>query len=223
MNPSVAAVMLVSGRPEMVKRAIDAFRAQTYDRKFLMLYDTGEHDALVESVEVPGFIEGCWRANYCRTIGALRNDANGFTTGDVIVHWDSDDWSHPERIAEQVALLKSSKKQCVGYREMLFWRDPEAWLYSNPRHQYCLGTSLCYWRSVWEARPFPDMPKAKGATGEDTEWLRGVDSAGIRAGDRMIASIHGGNTQYYGDDLIQPPFWRRVPDSDEYCREVMTL
>jgi hypothetical protein len=187
---------------------------------------------------------------------------------DIILHWDSDDWSHPNRIAEQVALLESSGKQCVGYRDMLFWRlcpgcwtgnswlplcpkccphckglGGEAWLYANRQPTYCLGTSLCYWRSVWEAKPFPDLPKGKGSTGEDTQWLQGLDSLGVssvasqdvagapawqtqvEAKDqpRMIASVHGANTMPYDARLFASPEFRRTPEWDELCRATMAL
>jgi len=204
----------------------------------------------------------------------LRNYANGvenywYGKADIICHWDSDDWSHPRRIEEQVALLQASGKECVGYRDMLFWnhlldagKSPtltdgekrlnlnaggECWLYSNNDPRYCLGTSLCYWRRVWEARPFPDEPKRKGGTGEDVKWLEGVKSLGassiemsviesdwkageVREGNRvldfsprMIASIHGGNTQAYDLVVGQSPSWRRAPEWDAHCRGRMAL
>ena len=42
---------------------------------------------------------------------------------EVFVHFDSDDLSHPNRIAEQVAFLQSSGADVVGYNQMLFWND----------------------------------------------------------------------------------------------------
>ena len=56
-------------------------------------------------------------------IGTLRNLANERSNTDILIHWDDDDYSHPNRIAEQVALLQSSGADVVGYREMLFWRE----------------------------------------------------------------------------------------------------
>jgi hypothetical protein len=174
-QPTVCAVMLVNGRPEMVKRAVASFRAQTYDptRRFLLVFDSGK---------VPVKPSGCDSENEERvdahalgnvTIGRLRNEANETANHfDIIVHWDSDDVSHPRRIEEQVALLQASGKACVGYRDALFW-DTRAnevasdigtqcstpgvsWLYSNPDPRYCLGASMCYWREAWEAMPFQD-------------------------------------------------------------------
>jgi hypothetical protein len=197
--------MLVNGRPEMVRRAVKSFKAQTYVPALL-----AEIDGLPRM-----------------TIGEMRNKANAMCVSDIIVHWDSDDWSHPNRIAEQVALLQSSGADCVGYREMLFWRTPagEAWRYANPEQNFCLGTSLCYWRHVWERKPFEALPAAPGGTGEDWKWQQGLKRTAVSAmayKPRMIASIHGGNTSDYSilDNPKQRSF-RRIPHWDEHCRKVM--
>ena len=52
----------------------------------------------------------------------LRSAREGHAA-DILVHLDDDDYSHPNRIAEQVVLLQSSGADCVGYREMLFWQN----------------------------------------------------------------------------------------------------
>jgi hypothetical protein len=160
-----------------------------------------------------------------------------------VCHWDDDDWSHPNRIAEQVALLQATEADCVGYNEMLFWRERaperpgESWLYSNQNPRYALGTSLCYWRLAWEARPFQDINH-----GEDTEWLKGVRCEAVSSGKpssraiysadviSMIARIHSGNSssaynpREMAENAGMPPSerqWSRVPAWDKVCREVM--
>ncbi len=266
-EPLVCAVCLTHDRPEMTKRAVECFRAQTYGptRRYLVILDTGEEGSFRLTASDSENEIHDWRPSEReRTVGSLRNYANAYVgNADVIVHWDSDDWSHPARIAEQVALLQSSGKECVGYRDMLFWRpDPcvpweivsctcgnryprsgapcpqchrypkgEAWLFTSGHPKYCLGTSLCYWRWVWERLPFEDVQ-----TGEDYAWLKGVDSLGERShagwhsdkpGARMIASIHGGNTspvykrEYLEGSEAQRGEWRRVPAWDSYCRGIM--
>lgn len=183
-EPTVACVMLSRCRPEMVKRAWASYRKQTYADRVMVQYDNDGG----------------------KSIGALRNTANALTGCDIICHWDSDDWSHPNRIAEQVALLQSSGAECVGYDEMLFWRDPttgdkeifarvarragmpesmpdwgEAWLYrENGSHGvkgYAIGTSMCYWRKTWEQFPFPDY----SAGCDDWYWATGDMKKGMRA------------------------------------------
>ncbi len=263
-NPSVCAIMLANGRPAMVERALKSFYAQTYPGAWLLVYDTSPEPLKIEPPSGSTVIYVGAGPGLPSTIGRLRNEANNMgDAADILIHWDSDDWSHANRIAEQVELLQSSGKQCVGYRNMLFWRDAqairmaeehdqwtgEAWLYTETAASYCLGTSLCYWRKTWEARPFPDLPKVRGGKGEDTEWLRGVDALGVsmlggalanapmaneRTKDRplgpnlgygiaprMIASIHGGNTSTQYEHIAQSHNWLRAQLWDSYCRERM--
>lgn len=200
-QPIVCAVMLTRDRPEMARRAVECFRAQTYPAKRLYVFDSGETpdiDCLPQnftdySIAYHRSASGGRRAAATRisTIGELRNLANGWCAADgnsdILVHWDDDDWSHPTRIAEQVALLQASGADCVGYREMLFWRDVQrpsrlappanirqAWLYYNPLPSYALGTSLCYWRKAWEQRPFEAT-----SLGEDARFVAGLKCVGV--------------------------------------------
>lgn len=257
-DPLVCAVMLTRDRPAMAKRAVECFRRQSYDNKKLLIWDTGLDRAFTykwhlldnEHVteDVPDF-----------AIGELRNRANGWPyteDAQIIMHWDSDDWSHPNRVAEQVALLQSGDLDAVGYNEMLFWRATphvvtervgdiritkhgieadvrphgQAWLYRNNDPRYCIGTSLCYWRKTWEAKPFnPKLPERCGGTGEDTEWIRGLRTRAMsslvpRLGESpmMIATIHGSNTQDYSG-IETAHNWTRVPEWDGVCRKTMEL
>ncbi len=202
-KPTVAAVMLANGRPEMVARAAKSFRAQTYERKRLLVYDTGADAGAtgdirhrLQHTKGEGY---AYERSASYSIGTLRNRANTCIRADILIHFDSDDWSHPNRIAEQVALLQSSGAECVGYDEMLFWREPrhateqeiraaglhpspgveirdigliidgEAWLYRSQLRDYAIGTSMCYWRKTWERHPFPD--RSEGC--DDLYWHTG--------------------------------------------------
>jgi hypothetical protein len=236
--------MLANGRPEMVARAVKSFLAQSFHGARLLVFETGP----VPIVRDPSWSVD-WATNYghVASIGALRNAANTCVGADILLHWDSDDWSHPNRIAEQVALLQSSGAECVGYNEMLFWRvapcgrndctgggcckGSEAWLYHSAVPNYAVGTSMCYWREAWERNPFPD--RSEGC--DDLYWFnRGVKIASVSAipddtrmvpgwkmHPRMIASIHGGNTCARIDAAQRE--WTRVPEWDSYAREAMRL
>jgi len=220
-NPTVVAVMLTADRPEYARRAVECFRRQTYPAKRLLIYDTGTDDAEDCPGDYPLVI---WipEESRGRTIGELRNAANSHVEGvevdlsagtskdcgaDILIHWDDDDYSHPNRIAEQVALLQSSGADVVGYRECLFWRERqpienldakfgierrtnfaipgEAWLYSNPDPRYCLGTSLCYWRKTWERKPFEATSQ-----GEDVRFCTGLKCVGVPTGP-MLGKLTG--------------------------------
>lgn len=266
-EPLVCAILLTKDRPEMAKRAVECFRSQTYQNKHLLVVDN------VSEPDRPGGVVEYYAAppERYKTIGELRNFANSHAAGaDILIHWDDDDWSHHNRISEQVALLQASGKQAVGYRDMLFWRyeravpwdtvscgcgnryprsgapcpqchqypNGEAWLYSSTDPRYCLGTSLCYWREVWEKRPFKAISR-----GEDFEFQKELDRVGVTSigqeihrsqqfivdaphQPRMIASIHGGNHVVYEPEKSAPPpagNWKRVPEWDDYCRKTMSL
>ncbi len=254
-QPTVCAVMLTADRPELARRAVECFRQQTYDpsRRMLLIYDSGEEpfresspsDAENELHLEPSPWNGqdTFESPLRRaTIGELRNEAITETPASIIIHWDDDDYSHPARIAEQVALLQSSGADVVGYREMLFWREGanesvaygrepelrsgEAWLYSNSNPTYALGTSLCYWRKTWEQKPF-----AATSVGEDLQFITGLKCVGVssRGGadyfrDRMmIARIHAGNssTAYQPEKMARASEWKRVPEWDAHCRSIM--
>ena len=247
-EPSVCALLLTADRPHLARRAVESFRRQTYPAKRLFGLDSSANST-------PGLPWGdsdstvMWVPALDLPIGGLRNyalhAALGWHEFEIVVHFDDDDWSHPNRIAEQVELLQSSGADVVGFREMLFWRegqllagDPskwhgEAWLYSNPNPGYALGTSLCYWRRTWERKPFPAT-----SFGEDIQFCTGLKVCGVsyrtvewhgnwhveqEYEPRMIARIHAGNTStaYTPAKMAAAREWRRVPEWDKYCRRTL--
>lgn len=229
--PTVVAVMLTRDRAELTKKAVAWFEAQTYKPARLVILDTSRESM----TRYCGHYQKVALYFEPRTIGTLRNDANSLGDEDIIVHWDSDDYSHPNRIAEQVAFLQETGAQAVGYNALLFARipppqRPEVWLFSYSKvwRNKVLGTSLCYWRKTWEAKPFPDEPKNRESSGEDTLWMQGLDVRGcssLRDGvPRMIARIHGANFGAYDiEGAIKggSQEWKRVPEWDNHVREIL--
>ena len=228
-EPTVCAVMLTANRPELARRAVECFRAQTYPAKRLLILDSGKN--MEPDLDNEDRSEFWVPAPTGLTIGALRNEAAAFWTEyPIIVHWDDDDTSHPNRIAEQVALLQSSGADCVGYNQMLFWdqtkamirvnpsrRGPdgmgalgtvesigEAWLYRNPNPGYTLGTSLCYWRKTWERKPFP-----AANVGEDLLFCTGLNCVGITSMPVATFDI-GKNGDPTNDPKVQPRMIARI-------------
>jgi len=258
--------MLTRDRPGMAARAVASFRTQTYANKRLFVLDNGDGDLLRSTLPFQsGEAWLNWNPARGKSIGVLRNMAAELSyTGlgmpqledelpEIVVHWDSDDVSHPNRIAEQVALLQSSGADCVGYRDMLFWRtgirkqstvgdyieiiDGEAWVFTGGTPNYALGTSLCYWRQTWARKPFLDLSQ-----GVEEKWCDGLKVVSVASmidpcvggaaateisEPRMIASIHGGNTST-GYDIEKyvrdgSKQWQRAPEWDNYCHEGMKL
>lgn len=212
-EPTVTAIMLTCDRPEMTARAVASFEAQTYPRKRLVIYDASQNALTRYGEHFQRYDLGVKR-----TIGALRNLANKYADSDLIAHWDSDDWSHRQRLAEQVALLQASGKQLVGYRELLFWdtrhfnrhvagewQTPapgcenlgEAWIYRHKQANWAAGASFLYTRALWEQQSFPDAPH------EDQRWW--LTPLVSRACVGMSAIVRQGLVNGETTDLGTPP------------------
>lgn len=243
MTPHVTCVCLTADRQKMTDRSVASFLAQTYPNKSLLIVDTGKPRYELSSFHRDVLIIRRENMNGSGTIGTLRNFANGMLkTSEIIAHWDSDDWSHPLRLAWQVNALKSNEAlDAVGYRSMLFYdsrpgriRAEEAppvaseetgqsWLYTSDKPGYALGTSLIYWRRTWEAHPFREDVKF----GEDNEWIKGVnllsDEGFFKDEPAMIAEMHGANLTDHSDVIGNSPNWARVPQWDKSLAERMRL
>ena len=73
-HPLVCAIMLTRDRPAMAARAVECFRRQTYERKFLVVFDTSKH--VVALTQFPESEGHCWLPELrAKSIGALRNQS----------------------------------------------------------------------------------------------------------------------------------------------------
>ena len=125
-------------------------------------------------------------------IGAMRNAGCRLTGGNIIAHFDDDDYSGPDRLRVQVDALLASGKAVAGFRSMRFTDGKQWWEYTG-RAQYALGTSLVYLRSWWAQHPFPEVQVAEDF-GFTEEARRAQQLHVDAAGDLMWATIHPENT-----------------------------
>ena len=213
-EPLTLCLMLVNERRAMVSRAIRAFHSQTYKNKRLLLWNNGPKMGVEEGPAV--VVEGDHKS-----IGAMRNDAVGWALDqwpvDIIAHWDSDDWSHPLRLAEQSSALLGA--ELTGYNDLLIWNETRRkalWYQGAPG--YVVGSSFCYRSAAWRCRRFLDRDN-----GEDTEWQRhfrrDARSSLPDKEARLIAALHPGNSHMHDS----PSFTPGGPEMDAYCRTRMAL
>jgi len=186
--------------------AIRCFLNQTYkDSKLLILTEGSldDYDHLCNGYPYDRIAYS--RCSSGLPTGAKRNAVNALVETELIVHWDDDDWYHPERIAEQVRFLDETGKQVVGWHDLLYYRieDRSLWCYCFQGRQhlpYATGVSMCYRRSWWEKHPFLNDRRVA----EDTAFWLDAKGAGVMAStgrDRGFANIkyivaraHPGNT-----------------------------
>ena len=98
-SPLVSCIMPTYNRRKFVPRALKYFLRQDYEPRELIIIDDGT-DAVQDLIPRDD------RIRYIRlaerlTIGAKRNLACDLAKGDIILHWDDDDWMADWRVSYQ--------------------------------------------------------------------------------------------------------------------------
>jgi glycosyltransferase involved in cell wall biosynthesis len=192
----VSAIMPTRGRKEWAAQALKCFLDQTYPEKELIILDDMDDRSFDEKIgfmwpDVRYFVFPGSRFN----IPYKRNRCCEVAHGETIMHWDSDDWSAPDRMANQVSTLEESGRQVTGFHSMLFYEEHSGrcFKYLNDE-SYALGTSLTYLKSFWQSHPFNETLK----DGEDNQFvkeaMRATQLVSVDAGQLMVARIHPNNT-----------------------------
>jgi glycosyltransferase involved in cell wall biosynthesis len=193
-HPLVSCIMPTHNRRPFVPQAIRLFLDQSYPEKELIILDDGTDS-------VADLIPDDPRVRYERlpakvSIGAKRNLACERARGDIVAHWDDDDWFATTRLDYQVAQLQSSGADLCGIDRMWFF-DPYhqlAWEYihDNPRRPWVAGGSLCYRKRFWADHRFQDCNLS-----EDTHfvWSQPAGRILVLPDNRFYAAlVHPSNT-----------------------------
>jgi glycosyltransferase involved in cell wall biosynthesis len=186
--------MPTADRRRLVPQAIRLFLRQDYPNRELVIVDDGAdgvddlvpEDARIRYVRLTGK----------RVLGAKRNECVEASRGDLIMHWDDDDWMAPHRISTQVEALLAKGAEVCGLTRMLFHEAAtgRTWLYAYPeqRRGWLAGGSMLYTRDFWRQGRFPASQVGSDTRFAWTHDLRGaavVDDLGL-----YVAFVHPGNT-----------------------------
>lgn len=194
-QPLVSCVMPTTARRRLfVPQAIRYFLRQDYPNKELLVVDDGP-DPLAKVVPDDPQVRYI-RLEGTRTLGIKRNLCVEAASGDLIMHWDDDDWTSSQRISYQMEALSRAGAEICGLTQMIFYElaSGRAWLYQYPSGQrpWLAGNSLLYTREFWRRSPFPDVQVAS-----DTRfvWSQKMDRSVAVADYRFyVAMIHPENT-----------------------------
>ena len=208
-QPLVSCIMPTANRRRFVPFAIRQFQEQTYPNKELIVLDDGG-DAVEDLMPDDPSIRYI-RIKGSRTLGAKRNACVEVSRGEIIMHWDDDDWMAPWRIRVQVeALLRHDADICGTNR--LYFYDPVAqqgWEYRYAgQKKWLAGGTFCYRKSLWERHRFLEINN-----GEDTRFIWSVPSGRIHAmpdTSFYVARVHSQNTSKKKTTTRQ---WHRVNSS----------
>jgi glycosyltransferase involved in cell wall biosynthesis len=192
-GPLVSCIMPTANRRAFVGRAIAQFLAQDYPRRELIVIDDGD-------TPVADLMPGHGSVHYLRLdrrapIGAKRNIACELAHGEVIAHWDDDDWMAPGWLGSQVEALLTHGADICGLKEVLFYA-PESrrgWRYTYDGHEpWVYGGTLCYAKQYWARAPFSRID-----VGEDNAFVWSPSPKRIVTNyrsDLYIGIVHRGNT-----------------------------
>lgn len=197
----VSCIMPTHNRREFIPLALTCYLGQDWPHRELVVIDDGTDrvEDLFHDIEGARYLyrtQNDLPAHRPKTpIGTKRNWACEEARGEVIVHWDDDDWSAPGRITDQVNRLLASGKSVTGYNKLLFWHvgRREASRYINDSAVYACGSSLCYRRDWWEKNRF-----AETSNGEDNDFVYKARDArqivSVPGGHMLVARTHSANS-----------------------------
>ena len=199
-------LMPTCNRRSFVPRAIRQFLEQDYPRRELIVLDDG-------SDSVADLIPADPRIRYRRLerrliLGDKRNAAAEMSSGEILLHWDDDDWMAPWRVSYQVRRLLERGADACGL-DRVYFHDPtaqSAWEYSYAGAEpWLYGGSLCYTRSFWAAHRFAALQE-----GEDNDFLWRHRPRILKLPDPSfyVGTVHPSNTSRKSTAAAS---WRPIP------------
>lgn len=220
--PLVTAIMPTRERPDFALQAVRYFLAQDYPNKELVVLEDGTPalaGRLPDDPRIRYVATGLAR----RSIGAMRNEACRLARGDIVAHWDDDDWYGPERLTRQVAAIRAGEADITALRGSLmfdlaawrFWRcrpDLHRRLFVRDVH----GGTLVYRRRVWEDKAhFPDRSLAEDAVFLDRAVRRGARLQPVEAEGIFVYLRHGANAWQFACGVTgDAAGWEPAPEPD---------
>jgi glycosyltransferase involved in cell wall biosynthesis len=214
--PLISCIMPTRDRPEFVAQAINYFQRQDYPNRELIVVDDGANLAAPADPRIHWL-----RSSRRLSIGAKRNLACRVASGEIIAHWDDDDWYAPERLSVQAAPLLRGRADLSALKVELFF-DLHRWEFwtCTPAfhrrifvHDVQSGT-LMFRRSLW-ARPalYPDTSLAEDAQLLTRALRTGARLARIAEDGLYIYVRHAANSwQFQCGRYLDQAAWRLVPE-----------
>ena len=190
-EPLVSCIMPTYNRRDFLSRGVACVLKQDYSRFELIIVDDGS-DPVGDCLPADSRIRYL-RLGERRTIGHKRNLACGEARGEIIVHFDDDDWYPRWRVRRQVEALRDA--EVSGTSQLYYLEHPHgrAWRYHyTGAAPWVAGNTLAYRRRVWTHHPFADVQ-----VGEDSRFVRALrpaQVADLADPSLCVATVHAGNT-----------------------------
>jgi glycosyltransferase involved in cell wall biosynthesis len=182
--------MATRDRRDFIPEALRCFSRQTYPESELVIVDDGREP-------VADLCEGIPRVRYVRlyrpsTTGTKLNIGIERARGEILQKLDDDDYYHPDFLKLAVSRLPSrtSARTLVAWDCFLILTAGET-LLRHSGHGWDAGGTFCFYRKLWEHKPFRDVAK------NEDYWFVNDNRPRIRrvcAAEYYIVVRHGRNT-----------------------------
>lgn len=182
-QPLISCIMPTANRRDFVRRALEYFQQQDYQPRELIVVDDGQED-------LSDMVAGLGEVTYLRlskrvTIGAKRNLACQKARGNIIAHWDDDDWYAPTRLSFQAAPIIQNEADITGLdtRFIFDLGSRQCWTVTPGLHRRMFvgdvhGGTLMFRKTIFDAGTC--YPNANIA--EDAAFLR----VALRSARRLL-------------------------------------
>lgn len=192
-TPYVSCIMPTANRAKFIPLAIEYFLNQDYRNAELIIVDDGQ-EPIRHLIPEHHRIRYYYR-DAVSTIGMKRNYACELARGEIIMHWDDDDWYAGDWISRQLSALESSGADICGLDDITFFSPlvKKFWRYADKENKrpWLSGATFVYRKSFWQKYPFKDIQ-----IGEDYDyiWNSGAKIFAHDYSDGFIATLHAHNT-----------------------------
>jgi glycosyltransferase involved in cell wall biosynthesis len=196
---------------------VRAFQAQDWPNRELIVVDDGR-DAVGDLVAgVPGvrYVRLPRRAS----IGAKRNLACAEARGELIAHWDDDDWYAPARLGWQAAPIVAGDADITGLENRFMLQLPAGkfWTTRRELHQRMFvgdihGGTMMFRRSLFaEGLRYPEVDLAEDAAFLRDAMRRGRRLSRLENPGLFVYVRHGRNAwQFEVGRFLDPQGWEAI-------------
>jgi glycosyltransferase involved in cell wall biosynthesis len=192
-RPLVSCLMVTRGDTAILRYAVDSYARQTWRDRELVVVTASDQGEAIRAVLVERGVEtaSIFVVSPNLTLGDLRNLAVARAKGDILMQWDDDDLSDPQRIETSLAVLTQTGVAAAFLARILVWQ---------PQRQRAAITNERFWEgtiTVWRdhARVFPALPRQ-----EDTPVMHALTAnhpvARIDAPLLYVYAATGSNTTH---------------------------
>lgn len=200
-------VITPCSRPEMLPRAIEIFKSQDYPNKEMLI--CMDNPGYTKHTDIEARV---YQWGNPLSIAGKRNELCEYAKGDIIMHFDDDDWFAPDWISRTVKHMQDTGADTTGIDHAWFYKPhSQLWQYRwNGKCAYTVGGTMAYKRTIWQQNKFRET---KDGFGEDTLFMQKAGCVIPHSyHDGFVAMIHGNNSTSHNGVKTNPRFHPHHPD-----------